>query len=526
MPRERLSMRTIGEVLRLRLEKELSTRAVARACGIGRTTVSEYVTRYRASGVGWPLPPDLDDEGLEDLLFPSAPEVPDSERPVPEWAEVRQELREKGVTLELLWQEYKQEHPDGFQYSWFCQRYREWVGELDLVMRQEHKPGEKLFVDYAGQTVPIHSRLSGEVREAQIFVAVLGCSNYTYAEATWTQSLPDWTSSHVRAFDFLGGVPEIVVPDNLKSAVDRPHRYEADVNLTYLELAEHYGVAVIPARVRKPRDKSKAELGVQLVERWILAALRKRMFFNLSELGVAIQELLVKLNNRSFKKLPGTRRSHFEATDKPVLNSLPPERYVFSEWKVVRVGMDYHVEFDQHYYSVPHEFVRRKVEIRATANTIEVLRKGKRVASHQRSAEIGGQTTVEDHMPRSHREHRGWTLAKLRAWTEKTGLATAAMVEEILESRAHPQQGLRSCVGLHSLSRHYGEDRLEAACRRAQAIGTDSLRSIESILKSGLETHELAVTEDDDVPLDHDNIRGSAYYAGTDTAVEQRRAQC
>jgi len=521
MPRERLSMRSIREVLRLRLEKRLSTRAVGRACGLGRTTVAAYLYRFGASGLSWPLPPDLDDETLEALLFPGPPEVADAQRPVPDWADVRQELTLKGVTLELLWREYRQENPDGFQYSWFCERYREWTGKLDLVMRQHHKPGEKLFVDYAGQTIPVYDRRTGAARPAQVFVAVLGSSRYTYAEATWTQSLWDWTSSHVRAFEFMGGVAEIVVPDNLRSAVDRPHRYEPEINRTYLDLAEHYGVAVLPARVRKPRDKAKAEVGVQLVERWIIAALRKRMFFSLDEVNAATRELVGALNDRPFKKLPGSRRSHFEATERSALGALPAERYVYAEWKTVRAGMDYHVEYAQHHYSVPFAFVKEQVEVRATANTIEVFSRGKRVASHRRSPEIGGHTTIDEHMPRAHRSYRGWTHAKVREWIAGVAPETAATAEEILESRGHPAQGLRSCAGLHTLERRYGADRLEAACRRARKLGVNTLRSIESILKSGLDACEIVAAADEDEPIQHDNIRGAEYYAADTTSAER-----
>ena len=305
MPAKRLSMRKIREVLRLKWGNGMSNRRIAASSGIGRPTVSEYLRRAEEAGLSWPLPDDLDDARLERLLFPPAPDLPAQERGIPDWAHIHGELKHKGVTLFLLWQEYRANHPDGYQYSWFCEHYRAWQGKLDMVMRQDHRAGEKLFVDYAGQTVPVIDRATGEIREAQIFVAVLGASNYTYAEATWSQSLPDWIGSHVRCLHFLGGIPELVVPDNLRSGVSKAHRYEPDTNPTYQDMASHYGVAVLPARVRKPRDKAKVEGGVLIVERWILAVLRHRQFFSLVELNTVIRELLEKLNARPFRKLPG-----------------------------------------------------------------------------------------------------------------------------------------------------------------------------------------------------------------------------
>ena len=342
-------MRKIREVLRLYFAAALSIRAIARSLGTSPSTVSEYLRRAKVAGLSWPLPAGVDDAGLERRLFPPPPPS-NTSRPLPKWSEVHRELRRKSVTLSLLWEEYKALHPEGLQYSWFCDQYRAWAAKLDLVMRQEHRAGEKLFVDYAGQTVGVVDRGTGEVRDAQVFVAVLGASSYTFAEATWTQTLPDWTASHVRAFEFFGGCPELVIPDNLRSGVSRAHRYEPDLNPTYHDLARHYGVAVLPTRVRRPRDKAKAEVAVQVVERWILAALRNRTFFSLAELNAAIAKLLDRLNTRPFRKLPGSRRSQFEQLDQPALRRLPASPYVFAEWKSVRVHIDYHVAVDGHYY--------------------------------------------------------------------------------------------------------------------------------------------------------------------------------
>jgi transposase len=505
-------MRKIKEVLRLKFEGCLSNRQIGRSCDISRTAVAEYLTRFEDSGLSWPAACELDDAQLEHKLYPPAAALPAGERPVPDWSLVHKELRRKGVTLTLLWHEYKAAHPQGFQYSWFCEAYRAWAGKLDVVMRQEHRAGEKLFVDYAGHTAEVVDRRTGEIRQAQVFVAVLGASNYTYAEATWTQALPDWIGSHVRAFQLFGAVPELVVPDNLRSAVTKAHRYEPDLNPTYADLANHYGVAILPARARRPRDKAKAEAGVLLVERWILAVLRNRTFFSLEELNREIARLLERLNTRPFKKLPGSRREWFEKIDRPALRPLPAQAYEFAEWKKVLVNIDYHVEVEGHYYSVPYALVRKGLEARYTERTVECFHKGQRVASHIRSHLKGRHTTLPEHMPQSHRQYLEWTPQRLIRWAEKTGPATAGVIQTILQSRAHPQQGFRACLGILRMGKGYGNERLEAACRRAIRIGSCSYKSIDSILRQGLDRKALPEQQELDLAIEHENIRGSDYY--------------
>jgi len=505
-------MRKIKEVLRLKWAKGLSNRQIARICGIGRPTVAEYLRRAGEAGLTWPLPAGLDEVVLERRLFPPPPALPARTRGLPDWSEVHQELKRKDVTLFLLWQEYRGSHPEGYQYSWFCEHYRAWQGKLDVVMRQDHRAGEKLFVDYAGQTVPVVDRATGESREAQIFVAVLGASNYTFAEATWTQGLPDWIGSHQRCFAYLGGVPELVVPDNLRAGVSGAHRYEPDINPTYQDMAEHYGVAVLPARVRRPRDKAKVEAGVLVVERWILARLRHRTFFSLAELNVAIRELLEKLNNRPFRKLPGSRREHFEHLDQPALRPLPAEPYVYAEWKKARVHIDYHVAVDGHYYSVPHALIKKQLDVRITAQTIECFHRGQRIASHRRSHLKGRHTTVPDHMPEAHRQAGDWSPERLARWAARTGPATEKLILSVLGARKHPQQAYRTCLGILRLGKAYGETRLEAACRRALILGSHSYKSIASILKHHLDDQPLAEPQELPLPEDHDNIRGPSYY--------------
>ena len=512
MAKERLSMRKIFEILRLKHECGLNHRRIGLSVGVARSTVCDYLHRAAAAGLTWPLPESMTETEVDRLLFPPAPAGASELRPQPDWSVVHQELRRKGMTLLLLWQEYKTAHPDGLRYSWFCQSYRLWAGKLNLVMRQEHRAGEKLFVDYAGQTVPVTERATGEIRQAQIFVAVLGASNYTYAEATFTQTLPDWIGAHVRAFEFLGGIPEVVVPDNLKSAVARSCRYDPDLNPTYREFARHYQIAIVPARVARPRDKAKVEAGVLLVERWILARLRHGCFFSLTQLNDAIRALLVELNNRAFKKLPGSRASQFAALDQPALRGLPASAYQYAEWSKARVHIDYHLEVARRYYSVPYALIGRELTVRLTERTVELFHRGERVASHARLRAQTRYSTQAEHMPISHREFAQWTPDRLIRWAQSIGVVTAAFIERILVARRHPQQGFRAALGILRLAKHYGEARLEAACTRALAIGATNYRSVESILKNRLDEKALPEPASETLPLFHDNIRGPDYY--------------
>ena len=505
-------MRKIRETLRLHHDSGLGQRPISRCLNISRTTVGDYLHRAKIAGLSWPLPEDLTDQQLYNRLFPPAGSVSSSDRPLPDCAYLHTELKRKGVTLMLLWEEYQAEHPQGYRYSHFCEIYRQWTRKLKISMRQIHRAGEKLFVDYCGHTLPIVNPQTGEISEAQIFVAVLGASSYTFAEATLSQNLPDWLGSHVRAFAFFGGVTELVIPDNLKSAVSKPCRYEPDLNPSYQELAEHYGTAVIPARVRKPKDKAKAEVGVQIVERWILARLRKQTFFSLADANAAIRDLLTDLNSRPFKKLPGSRKEAFESLDRPALKPLPTAAYTFSRWEKVRPGFDYHVDIDGHYYSVPYQLRGQQLEARITATSIECFMQRKRIASHVRSFQKGRHTTVSDHMPKGHREYADWTPQRLIRWAAKMGPQTAAVTEIILAARQHAQQGFRSAMGLISLAKTYTPERLEAACALALEGEAANYKSVKSILKTKLDQqprqHSLPISQ----PIAHDNIRGGHYY--------------
>jgi transposase len=503
-------MRHIREILRLKHEQGLHHRAIARACGVGVGTVSEYLRRVRQAGLVWPLPAELDESALEARLFPAP--GPARERVAPDLSWIYQELRRAEVTLHLLWEEYRQVHPDGYGYSQFCELYRRWAGRLKPSMRQQHRAGEKTFIDFSGRRPHLVDRRTGEEIPVELFVAALGASSFTYAEATLTQKLPDWVQAHTRMLEYFDGSTAVWVPDQLKSAVAQPCRYEPGVNRSYQELAAHYGAVVIPARPRKARDKATVESMVLVAQRWILARLRHRTFFELAELNAAIAELLEDLNNRPLQKLGVSRHELWERLDRPALKPLPVERYEIAQWKRCRVNIDYHVEVERHPYSVPYQLVHEQVDARYTASVVEIYYKGRRLDSHIRRYDHQPATKTE-HMPRSHRAHAEWTPSRLIHWAERTGPATGRLVAGILESRPHPEQGYRACLGLMRLGRRYGEERLEAACDRAELLRSYSYRTVKNILAAAQD--RLPFEDESSVPAtpSHANIRGARYYA-------------
>jgi transposase len=509
-------MRKIREVLRLSA-LGLAQHQIARSCSIVQSTVHKYLKLAQAAKLSWPLPENLSDRKLDELLFGERPDPP-SRRiyPPPDFAAIHKELQShKDLTLELLWQEYKKADASGYGYSRFCDLYREWSQAQKITLRQHHNPGEKMFVDYAAATIPIHNRNTGEIHQSAIFVAAMGCSSYTFAEATWSQELPCWIGSHIRAFEHFGALPMLVVPDNTKTGVTRACRYEPDLNPTYSEMAAHYGVAVVPARPRKPRDKAKAENAVQLVQRWIVAALRKRTFFSLGEVNEAISELLVLLNNKPFRKREGTRASLFAALDQPALRPLPAERYQIGQWRKLKVELDYHVPAEGHFYSVPYQLVGQQVDIRLTAATVEIFHRGLRVASHARSFVADQATTIAQHRPKAHQQYLEWTPSRLLSWADAAGPNTAELFRQILAAKPHPEMGYRSCLGLVRLGGKHTTERLEAAAARALHFGAYSFHSVESILEHHLENQPLPVPDTPPAAMLHDNIRGAAYFDST-----------
>lgn len=506
---EVLGMSKIKEILRLK-ELGLNQSEIAKGANVSRSTVHDYLRRAEAQGVSVADVECFSEEELKVVLGKSKGRS--SRIAEPDYEYISRELAKKGVTLALLWQEYVEEHPESCSYAWFCERYRTWRKKSRLSMRQRHKAGEKLFVDYAGVTVPIYRRGTNEISfQAQVFVGVLGASNYTFSEATPSQEKKHWLGSHCRCFEFLGGVTEAVVPDNLRSAVKTPSYYDPELNPAYRDLAEHYETAILPARVRKPKDKAKAEVGVQIVERWILAALRKLRFYSLEELNQSIASLLEKINNRQMKSYGCSRKELFESVEQPVLKPLPQKPYAFFEVKLARVNIDYHVEVENHYYSVPYKLRGQEVEIRIREKTIEILHDRKRATLHAKSREKYQHTTKKEHMPRSHQAVLEWTPSRFINWAAKIGPETKIQVQALLDSREHPEQGYRACLGLLRLEKKFSRNRLEAACSRANKLEIVSMRRVKSILDSGMD--RVPVVKCKEMPsINHRNLRGQGYY--------------
>jgi len=509
MAQERLTMRKIREILRLKYEAGCSNRAIAGACRVSNSTVGEYVRRARAAGVSWPLP-EMEEEELYQKLFPDAKFPPVKTKPLPDWEEVRNELRQKGVTRRLLWMEYKEKYPQGYQYSQYCEYYRRWKkSQIESSMRHEHVGGEQMQVDYAGVKVRIVNRETGEISEASVFVAVLSASNYSYAEAQASENQCNWNNGHVRALEFFGGAPRIAIPDNTKTAVKKPNYYEPDINPAYQELAEHYQFAVLPTRLKKPKDKGKVENGVLNVERWVIAPLRKRTFFDLHEANLAIREQLQLLNDKEMEHLGRSRRQEFEDIDRPNLRPLPETPYEFVEEKTTRVNIDYHVEFDKHLYSVPHTLIHQEVRIRGTERMVQVLHRGKTVAIHPRNFRRGRFSTLREHMPPNHQFVDRVNAQQLVEWAENIGPQTAALVSATLKSRPFPQQAYRSCLGILSLAKKHNRVQIERACQaslEAQGLSYKAVKEeLEWIMK------QTAPPVPEKLPA-HENIRGKDYY--------------
>lgn len=511
MAQNKLSMRQIQEILRLKHQNKLSIREIARSCGLAASTIGDYLQRAAGAGITWPLPEGQGEKELLQQLLATAVAETAAGEALPDWAAMHAELARKGVTLQLLWQEYRRTHPESHGYSRFCELYRRWAGTLDPVLRQVHLPGQKMFVDWAGQKMEIQNPQDGSLSEAHLFVAVLGASNKTYAEVFANEQLAAWIAAHCHAYAFFEGVARITVPDNLKTGVVRPCRYEPLLHRSYQEMAEHYGTVIIPARSKKPRDKAKVEVGVQIAERQILAALRDQRFFSVGELNAAIGPLLTKLNDQPFQKLEGSRNSWFETLERSQLLPLPSLPFVLASWSKAKVNIDYHAVVENHYYSAPYQLIHQQVDVRLTGQTVELFLHGKRVAAHLRSGLAGRFTTVEEHRPKSHQKYLEWTPSRILEWVKTIGPDCARLVEKILTERPHPEQGFRSALGIIRLGKAVGPDRLEAACRRALHFGTHSYLSIKSMLDKNLEAQPL----EQELPLSspvHENLRGGPYY--------------
>jgi transposase len=522
MGRRPVSMRKTLKILRLRHESGLSIREIARSVGISHGTVVAYLRRAREAGIGWPVVTAGDEEQLRSLLYSSEKPPREARRALPDMAVIHRELRKKGITLQLLWEEYRAEHPAGYGYTQFCEYYKRFRSRIEPTLRQVYKAGEKLFVDWAGPTMSVVNPGTGSTQPTFVFVAVLGCSDYLFATAFRDRQLASWIEAHIRTWEFYGGVARITVPDNEKTAVTRACRYEPELHRSYEDLAEHYGTVIIPARAREPRDKAKAEQGVQHVERRVLAALRHQTFFSLAELNKAIRKEIEALNARPFQKLPGCRTSLFLELEKAALLPLPLSRYELGTWRTAKANIDYHVQVDWHFYSVPYRLANHTVEVHLSARMVEIFYRGKRVALHARSFIKGGYTTDPAHRPKSHARHMEWTPGRLVSWAKReVGPHCSQVVAAILDSRPHPEQGYRSCLGIMRLARQYGIQRLERACNRALLLEVCSYRSINSMLKTGMDKQALPSSEPDSGrPTLHDNLRGKAYYGADQSAAE------
>jgi transposase len=520
MATERLAMSNFLEILRQKLELGRSHREVAQSLGISVGSVSKALRRLQSCGLSLEDARSLSEPELELRLYGYVANV--SDRPQPDCAHIHRELRRPGVTLQLLHMEYLEQHLDGYQYTQFCERYRRWRKRQRSSMRQVHRAGEKVFVDYSGKRPSIVNRHTGELIGVELFVGAMGASHRIFAEATMTQRGPDWIGSHVRMLESMGGTPGAIVCDQLKSGVIKACKYEPGLQRTYQEMARHYGTTILPARPRAPKDKAKAEVAVQIAQRWILARLRNETFFTLRELNTRIAELLAELNARNMKGYEATRDELFDRYDRPALSPLPTQRFVFFRQKEAKVNIDYHVSYEKHHYSVPHTLLHEYVRLHVTEQTVEVFHKGRRVASHVRSSVKGGYTTVPEHMPAAHRAHAEWSPSRLIRWGEKVGPFTGSLIEAILHERKHPEQGYRSCLGLMRLSKRYSIKRMETACERALEDGTRSYRYVNSMLKSGLDKLPRADVQQE-LPLraTHEHVRGPAYYD-----PKQEKKQC
>jgi transposase len=505
----KLSMRKISEVFRLRFELNLSYRDIARSLNISISTIYDYLARAKVAGLSWPLTEKLSEEEFYQKLF--LPTSQTKNRPLPDWEYVHKELRKKGITLRLLWREYRDMHPIGIGYTQFCHHYGHYKKSIAPVMRQIHQAGEKCFVDYAGMKMPWIDLSTGEIHEAEIFVGCLGASQYTFVEPTRTQSLPDWISSHVNMFDFFGGVTEVVVPDNLKSGISKAHRYDPDINANYQLLGEHYGFAIVPARAGEPRDKGKVENAVGCVERLILAPLRHHTFTSIGEINEAIKKRLTEFNSRLFQKMQISRCELFESIDKPTLKSLPTEKYAYADWKKAKVHIDYHVTLDDHHYSVPCRYIHQHLEIRSTSKLVECFYKGERIAVHARSDKRYGYSTLKEHMPASHKAYAKWTPERMIRWAKKIGPKTEEFIDYMIKARPFPQQAYRACLGVLRLGEQFGEKKLEKACEKALQIGAKRYQQVHDILKNHLEELPLQETQSTQIST-HQNIRGPHYY--------------
>ena len=510
--RKATSMKKIRELLRLIYGTGLSQRQAATGACMSKTSAQEILAKIKLKKLSWPLDESLSDEMLNDILFSKNVENNSSNKKIPDWHEVQKELLKKGLTLKLLWMEYKEENHDGYQYTKYCDMFRKWRKLNRLSMRQHHVAGEKMFIDFSGMRVPYIDRITGECKNAEIFLCVLGGSSYTFAYAVCDQTIQSWIHAHIKSFDFFGGISQILVPDNLLCGVKKPCRYEPEINRIYSEFAKHYGIAVIPARVRRPKDKSKVEVAVQVAERWILARLRKQTFYSVEEINIAIIPFLKTINEKIMRHIGSSRKELYEKYERTSLKKLPEEHFELYFWKKAKVNIDYHVEFEKHYYSVPYSLVHKEVEMRVTKNIVEIYHSNKKIAIHKVTSLPGKHTTIAEHMPQQHQKHVEWTYERMLSWAESVGPSIKQCFEIILNRHTHPEQGFRSCLGILRLGKCYSNERLDSACLRAIIYGNISYKIIKNILSNNLDKLSLPESQTNTPDFKHENIRGPNYY--------------
>jgi transposase len=508
----RISMRKLKEAARLLLEFKLGVRQIARTCNISTSTAHAYVDRLKELDVPYGEIAAMGDDELGELLFPK--EQRSSAKRLPDFEYLSKEMTKKGVTLLLLHEEYKKDNPGGYEQSRFYTLYREWAKKVDPVMRFTHKAGEKMFIDFSGDKAHYQDPTTGKIVEVELFISVLGASSYLYARAVSDQTTENFVNCTIKAFEFYGGCTEYVVPDNARSAVTHPSYYEPDINRVFAAMAEHYTIAVLPTRVRKPRDKAKVENGVLQAQRRILASLRNTTFFSLAELNKAIAEETKKLNERPMTGISKSRHDLFLEIDKPALRPLPQERYTLTAWKKGKVHIDYHIDVEKTHYSVPYTLLGQNVDISYTSSLVEIYHRGKRIASHMRVNKPGAFVTDKLHMPHSHRQYLEWTPERIKSWGEKIGLHTKLLMEAIMEHREHPEHGYRSCLGLIRLAKLYPPERVDQACKRACDLQAYNYKSVKALLERGLEKMSPEVKQKI-IPL-HSNVRGKNYYTEAD----------
>ena len=512
MARRRKSMNKVREIIRLD-ELGFAQRQIARALNVSRPVVAQYLRDFKTTGLSYGDIKDMGDDKFADIFIKKTGKSKRQQALSEQFTYMAKELKRIGVTLYLLWEEYRRENPDGYSYSQFCYHFQVWRNLSPLTMHIEHKAGDKMFVDFTGKHMWFYDREKKQQQKAEVFVAILGASQYTYVEAVLSQQKEDWLKVNNNAIWYFGGAPAAIVPDCLKSGVSKPDKYEPDVNPDYADFGDHYDTAILPARPYSAKDKALVENAVNIVYTRIFAPLRNETFYSLSELNEAIWAKVEEHNSKHFEREAISRRELFEEIEQAALKQLPPQRYELKRSLKLKVQFNYHVEIreDHHYYSVPWKYKRKQVKVIYTAAVVEVYYKNTRIAFHKRERRRNGYTTVKEHMPSHHRLYAEWSPQRLINWGASIGPNTKQMIEGVLQTRKHPEQAFKVCLGLLNLTRHYGAGRLERACERALQFHHFSYKFVRNVLEKNLDKVQEEESMQQTFPV-HENIRGKDYY--------------